>query len=79
MIDVKELVLTERSLKTYRNLGIEVVCKRCGRVFRPGDRVIKSRIRAGKGENPFYCPDHFYAQETRLGLIRFHDGGSGNL
>ena len=54
MIDVKELVLTERSLKTYRNYGIEVVCKRCGRVFRPGDRVIKSRIRAGKGENPFY-------------------------
>ena len=60
---MKELVLTERSLKTYGIWGIEVVCKRCGRVFKSGDRVIKTRIRTGKHENPFYCPEHFYSEE----------------
>lgn len=60
---VKELVLTERSLQTYSNFGIKVVCRRCGKVFKAGDRVVKTRIRAQKGENPFYCPDHFYSEK----------------
>jgi len=53
---VKELVLTERSLQTYSNFGIKVVCRRCGKVFKAGDK-------AQKGENPFYCPDHFYSEK----------------
>lgn len=60
---VKELVLTERSLQTYSNFGIKVVCRRCGKVFKAGDRVVKTRIKAQKGENPFYCPDHFYSEK----------------
>jgi hypothetical protein len=65
---VKELVLTERSLQTYENFGIEVRCKRCGRKFKAGDRVLKTRVRAGKKENPFYCPEHFYSEkELRKG------------
>ncbi len=60
---LKELVLTERSLQTYSNFGIKVKCKRCGKVFKAGDRVMKTRIKAQKGENPFYCPDHFYSEK----------------
>ncbi|MBL7167130.1 hypothetical protein ISS40_00500 [Candidatus Bathyarchaeota archaeon] len=60
---VKELVLTERSLQTYSNFGIKVKCMRCGKVFKAGDRVVKTRIKAQKGENPFYCPDHFYSEK----------------
>ncbi len=60
---MKELVLTERSLRTYRNFGIEPRCRRCGRKFEAGDRVIKTRVRADKDENPFYCPEHFYAEQ----------------
>ena len=50
---MKELVLTEWSFK----------CRRCGKVFKAGDRVVKTRIKAQKGENPFYCPDHFYSEK----------------
>lgn len=60
---VKELVLTERSLQTYSNFGIKVKCRRCGKVFKAGDTVVKTRIKAQKGENPFYCPDHFYSEK----------------
>ena len=60
---VKELVLTERSLQTYSNFGIKVKCRRCGKVFKAGDRVVKPRIKAQKGENPFYCPEHFYSEK----------------
>jgi len=60
---MKELVLTERSLLTYRNFGIEPRCRRCGRKFKAGDRVIKTKVRSDKKENPFYCPEHFYAEK----------------
>lgn len=79
MVHVKELLLTERGLKTYRNWGIDVICKRCGRIFEPGDRVIKTRIRAGKNENPFYCPEHFYSEERDQKVIRLHDSGKSVL
>ena len=59
---MKELVLTKRSLQTYNNFGIKVQCRRCGRVFKAGDRIVKTRIKAQKGENPFYCLDHFYSE-----------------
>ncbi len=60
---LKELVLTERSLMTYRNFGIEPQCRRCGKKFKAGDKVIKSRIRTENDENPFFCPEHFYAEK----------------
>jgi hypothetical protein len=60
---MKELVLTERSLLTYSNFGIEPRCRRCGRKFKAGDRVIKTKVRSDKKENPFYCPEHFYAEK----------------
>ncbi len=60
---MKELVLTERSLLTYRNFGIEPRCRRCGRKFKAGDKVIKTKVRSDKKENPFYCPEHFYAEK----------------
>ena len=56
-------MLTERSLQTYSNFGIKVKCRRCGKVFKAGDRVVKTRIKAQKGENPFYCPEHFYSEK----------------
>ncbi|UCH58100.1 MAG: hypothetical protein JSV18_04195 [Candidatus Bathyarchaeota archaeon] len=59
---LKELVLTEGSLRTYENFGIEVRCRLCGKKFKVGDRVIKTRVRAGHEENPFYCVDHFYSE-----------------
>ena len=60
---LKELVLTERSLMTYRNFGIEPQCRLCGKKFKAGDTVIKSRIRTENDENPFFCPEHFYAEK----------------
>lgn len=56
-------MLTERSLLTYSNFGIEPRCRVCGKKFKVGDRVIKTRVRAGKDENPFYCPEHFYTEK----------------
>jgi hypothetical protein len=60
---LKELVLTERSLMTYRNFGIEPQCRRCKKKFRVGDKIIKSRIRTENDENPFFCLEHFYAEK----------------
>jgi hypothetical protein len=59
---VKELILTEKSLKTYSNFGIEVRCRKCGREIKAGDRVIKTRPRAKRRGNHFYCPEHFYTE-----------------
>ena len=59
---MKEIVLTERSLSTYRNFGIEVKCRVCGRSFKPGDRCIKTRPRAARETNPFFCPEHFFSE-----------------
>ncbi|HUS77166.1 MAG TPA: hypothetical protein VM050_00675 [Patescibacteria group bacterium] len=59
---MKEMVLTKKSMRTYENFGIEVMCRRCGKKFNAGDKVIKTRIRAGKKENPFYCVGHFYSE-----------------
>lgn len=59
---MKEIVLTERSLSTYRNFGIEVKCRACGRSFKPGDRCIKTRPRATHEANPFFCPEHFFTE-----------------
>lgn len=66
---MKELVLTERSLLTYSNFGIEPRCRVCGKKFKVGDRVIKTRVRAGKDENPFYCPEHFYTEIGPRGIL----------
>ena len=59
---MKEIVLTERSLSTYRNFGIEVKCRKCGRSFKSGDRCIKTRPRAVNEANPFFCMEHFFAE-----------------
>ena len=59
---MKEIVLTKRSLSTYRNFGIEVKCRVCGRSFEPGDRCIKTRPRAVNEANPFFCPEHFFTE-----------------
>ncbi len=59
---MKEIVLTERSLSTYRNFGIIVKCRVCGKSFKPGDRCIKTRPRAANEENPFFCTEHFFAE-----------------
>lgn len=62
-VKMKEIVLTERSLSTYRNFGIEVKCRVCGRSFKSGDRIIKTRPRALNEENPFFCMDHFFTEQ----------------
>jgi len=49
---MKEIVLTKRSLSTYRN---------CARA-QPGDRCIKTRPRAAHEANPFFCPEHFFTE-----------------
>ena len=59
---MKEIVLTKRSLSTYRNFDIEVKCRVCGRTFKPGDRCIKTRPRAAHEANPFFCPEHFFTE-----------------
>ena len=61
-VKMKEIVLTKRSLSTYRNFGIEVKCRVCGRSFEPGDRCIKTRPRAANEANPFFCPEHFFTE-----------------
>jgi hypothetical protein len=61
----KELVVTERSLSTYRNFGIQVKCRVCGKLFKPGDRCIKTRPRAANEENPFFCPEHFFTENIK--------------
>ena len=65
----KEIVLTERSIQTYRNFGIEPRCRMCGREFKPGDTVIKTKVHAYKMDNPFFCPEHFYAETTETLVI----------
>jgi len=62
---MKEIVLTERSLSTYRNFGIEVKCRVCGRSFKTGDRCIKTRPRAAHESNPFFCPEHFFSENIK--------------
>ena len=62
----KEIVLTERSIQTYRNFGIEPRCRMCGREFKSGDTVIKTKVHAYKMDNPFFCPEHFYAETETL-------------
>jgi len=59
---MKEIVLTERGLSTYKNFGIEVKCRKCGRSFKSGDRCIKTRPRAVNESNPFFCMEHFFAE-----------------
>lgn len=61
---VKEIVLTDRSIQTYSNFGIEPRCRRCGRIFKPGDTVIKTKVHAYKMDNPFFCIEHFYSEIT---------------
>ena len=60
----KEIVLTDRSIQTYSNFGIEPRCRRCGRIFKPGDTVIKTKVHAYKMDNPFFCIEHFYSEIT---------------
>jgi len=60
----KEILLTERSIQTYSNFGIEPRCRRCGRVFSPGDTIIKTKVHAYKMDNPFFCIEHFYTETT---------------
>ena len=62
---MKEIVLTERSLSTYRNFGIAVKCRVCGRDFKSGDRCIKTQPRAVNEANPFFCPDHFFTENIK--------------
>ena len=69
----KEIVLTERSIQTYRNFGIEPRCRCCGREFKPGDIVIKTKVHAYKMDNPFFCPEHFYAETTVTPIIHNND------
>ena len=38
----------------------------CGREFKPGDTVIKTKVHAYKMDNPFFCPEHFYAETETL-------------
>ena len=60
----KEIVLTVRSIQTYSNFGIKPRCRKCGRVFKPGDTVIKTKVHAYKMDNPFFCIEHFYTETS---------------
>ena len=61
---MKEIFLTERSLSTYRNSGIEGKSRVYGRRFRSGDRYIKTGHRAIREAKPFFCPEHFYTENV---------------
>jgi hypothetical protein len=72
----KEIVLTERSIQTYRNFGIAPQCRSCGKRFEPGDAVIKTKVHAYKMDNPFFCPEHFYAETTDINIVHNQDDDS---
>jgi hypothetical protein len=43
-----------------------VKCRRCGKEFGPGDKVIKTLPKANSETASFFCPDHFYSESVRL-------------
>lgn len=55
------MTLTEKYILRYaKPRGLNLACPICGRVPRPGDRVVRKVC--GGSPLKFYCENHFYAE-----------------